>query len=66
MHRVVIDVTTSSASMDTCEVIVAVHDRCDGHGLSVPARRRPNGHAGSFTPAVGRGLRLVRDEGARR
>jgi hypothetical protein len=66
MHRVVIDVTSSSGSMETCEVTVAVRGRCDSRGLSVSARRRPSGHAGSVIPAEGRGLRLIDAKGGRR
>lgn len=65
MHRVVIDVT-ASPSIETCEVTVAVQGRCDSRGLSVPIRRRPSGHVASVTPAEGRGLRLVSEEGGRR
>lgn len=66
MHRVVIAVTASPGSMETCEVTVAVCGRCDSRGLSVPTRRRPSGHAGSVIPAEGRGLRLVHEEGGSR
>jgi hypothetical protein len=66
MHHVVIDVTASQGPMETCEVTVAVRGPSDSHSLSVPARRRPSSHAGSFNSAVGRGLQLVRDEGGRR
>jgi len=65
MHRVVIDVT-ASPSIETYEVTVAVSGRCDGRGLSVPARRRPSGHPGSVIPVERRGLRLVHEEGGRR
>jgi hypothetical protein len=66
MHRVVIDVTASSGSMETCEVTVAVRGRCDSRRLSAPARRRPSGHASSVIAAEGKGLRLVDAEGGRR
>jgi hypothetical protein len=67
MHRVVIDVTASHGPMETCEVTVALRGHRESRRLSVPARRRPSGHAGpSFNSAVERGLQLVRDDGGRR